>query len=66
MEKQMTERLVHYYDTEQHRVLCGAHGTDDHSTKHIRAVTCGECLALLREAAERASASADASSGAGV
>jgi hypothetical protein len=63
MEKRTNERLVHYYDTERHQVLCGRRTAEDHSTKHPRGITCGACIALLRERAD-ARASADASSGA--
>ena len=49
MEKQTADRLVHYYDTERHRILCGSPIADDHSTKHARGVTCQSCLALLRQ-----------------
>jgi len=38
-------RLVHWYDTEHHRIACGAPGHSN-STKHVRGVTCTECLAL--------------------
>ncbi len=37
-------RLIHWYDTEQHRVACGAPGQSN-STKHRRGVTCTACLA---------------------
>lgn len=60
MAKQTGDRRVHYYDTQQHRVLCGAPTAEDHSTKHPRGITCGDCVALLQERAEVA-----ASSGAG-
>jgi hypothetical protein len=60
MVKQTGDRLVHYYDTEQHQVLCGTRTAEDHSTKHPRGITCGDCVTLLRERAEVA-----ASSGAG-
>jgi hypothetical protein len=40
-------RLVHWYDTERHRIACGARSN---STKHVRAVTCTACLALVAEA----------------
>jgi hypothetical protein len=69
MAKQTTDRLVHHYDVEQRRILCGSHSAEDHSTKHPRGVTCSDCLALLREpeAEEvRASAEVSASSGTGV
>jgi hypothetical protein len=68
MTMQTTDRLVHHYDTERRRILCGASGAEDHSTKHRRGVTCSECLALLREEAEHAAGrgSAVASGGTGV
>jgi hypothetical protein len=49
--KQASNRTVHYYDTRQHRVACGAAMADEHSTKHVRSVTCEVCLGVLREAA---------------
>lgn len=52
MAKQMNDRLTHYYDTEQHRVLCGAPTAEDHSTKHARGITCEPCSALLRDRAD--------------
>lgn len=39
-------RIIHSYDTEQHRVLCGRPEQAD-STKHSRGVTCVTCLGLL-------------------
>jgi hypothetical protein len=42
-------RLVHWYDTERHRIACGAHGHSNSST-HVRGVTCTACLALVAEA----------------
>jgi hypothetical protein len=42
-------RLVHWYDTEGHRIACGAVGQSN-STKHTRGVTCSACLALVAEA----------------
>ncbi len=62
MEKRTSDRLVHYYDTELHRVLCGARKADDHSTKHARAITCGDCIALLRERAGAGASSGAAAS----
>lgn len=38
-------RLIHWYDTERHAIACGAPGQSN-STKHIRGVTCGACLAV--------------------
>jgi hypothetical protein len=54
MAKQTDDRLVHYYDTESRRILCGARTAEDHSTKHARGITCSECIALLRERASPA------------
>jgi hypothetical protein len=42
-------RLVHWYDTDNHRIACGAAGQSN-STKHARGVTCDACLALVAEA----------------
>jgi hypothetical protein len=74
MAKPTSDRLVHHYDTERHEVLCGTRTADDHSTKHTRGITCGDCAAILRERAEgarssggaRSSDDVSASSGAGV
>jgi hypothetical protein len=52
MAKLTDDRLVHYYDTTRHQVLCGAGKAEDHSTKHPRGITCADCIALLRERAE--------------
>jgi hypothetical protein len=41
--------LVHYYDTQSHRIACGVSGLDHRSTKHARQVTCRACVALLGE-----------------
>jgi hypothetical protein len=62
MTKQTIDRPVHYYDTQQHHIACGSPGAEDHSTKHPRGVTCGECIALLHEAAGRAHDSSGAAS----
>ncbi len=67
MAKQTNDRLVHYYDTQRHEVLCGTRTAEEHSTKHPRGITCSDCIALLRERAEAGTSSgADASSGTGV
>lgn len=63
MTKQTIDRPVHHYDTVRHRILCGSPGAEDHSTKHPRRVTCGECLALLREHGEHPEQSAVAAAG---
>jgi hypothetical protein len=63
MEKQTADRLVHYYDTERHRILCGSPIADDHSTKHARGVTCQSCITLLREKVGAGAAGAAAASG---
>jgi hypothetical protein len=57
MAKQTGDRLVHYYDTERHQVLCGTRTADGHSTKHPRGITCSDCIVLLRERAEAAASS---------
>jgi hypothetical protein len=41
--------LVHFYDTQAHRIACGVNGYDHRSTKHPRQVTCQACVALLGE-----------------
>lgn len=41
-------RIVHWYDTEHHRVACGA-ANQSNSTKHVRGVTCPACLALVAD-----------------
>ncbi len=45
-------RLIHWYDTEQHRVACGAPGQSN-STKHRRGVTCTACLTYLADDSSR-------------
>ena len=47
--------LVHSYDTQQHRVLCGVR-EHTNSTKHAAAVTCPTCLRLLEQGATDAAA----------
>lgn len=42
-------KLVHYFDTLHHRILCGVDSFDQRSTKHARDVTCDACIGLLRE-----------------
>lgn len=44
-------KLVHYFDTLHHRILCGVDAFDQRSTKHSRDVTCDACIGLLRERA---------------
>jgi hypothetical protein len=66
MTKQTSERLVHYYDTDHHRVLCGTHTPEDHSTKHPRGITCRDCIALLREQGAAGASAPAAGSEAGV
>ncbi|HEX9051404.1 MAG TPA: hypothetical protein VF841_12810 [Anaeromyxobacter sp.] len=55
--------LVHFYDTQAHRIACGVSGLDHRSTKHPRQVTCEACVALLGERPFHAQA-ADPSAGA--
>lgn len=66
MTKQTNDRPIHYYDTQQHRIACGAGLADDHSTKHARGVTCAACISVLREQAREEAAHGAASAGAGV
>ena len=41
--------VIHYFDTLDHRILCGVPGFD-RSTKHARAVTCPACVERLHDA----------------
>ncbi len=54
-------RLVHWYDTEGHRIACGAAGQSN-STKHVRGVTCTACLAVAAERRGPAQVGLDGSS----
>jgi hypothetical protein len=47
MGNQNSERLIHSYDTERRRVLCGV-AEQTSSTKHTAAVTCPTCREMLR------------------
>jgi len=47
MDALMPTSLVHFYDTNQHRILCGLRGFEHRSTKHSRNVTCPSCVGLL-------------------
>ena len=53
-------QVVHWYDTDAHRIACGAPGQSN-STKHARGVTCSTCLSLVAEA--RAGALAESAGG---
>jgi hypothetical protein len=44
-----TATVVHSYDTQTRRILCGAPGQMN-STKHPAGVSCRDCRELLREA----------------
>jgi hypothetical protein len=58
MEALNPTQLIHYFDTQQRRIACGA-GVDHRSTKHARSVTCQKCMGILRaktEASHEASA----------
>ncbi len=67
MTKQTSNRPVHLYDTQLHRIVCGSPVAEDHSTKHARGVTCPACMTVLHERATEgaASSAAAASSNAG-
>jgi len=54
-------RLVHWYDTERHRIACGAAGHSN-STKHVRGVTCTACQVVAAEAGAATHAADDAAS----
>ena len=47
MEQPKTAAVVHYFDTQGHRIACGVPGFE-RSTKHPRAVTCPPCVRVLR------------------
>jgi hypothetical protein len=49
METRISERVIHSYDTEHRRVLCGM-PEQSNSTKHSRGVTCVTCRDLLGRA----------------
>ena len=55
MDELNTTPVVHYFDTEIRRILCGARGADQRSTKHARGVSCPACVGLM---GTRAAASA--------
>jgi hypothetical protein len=46
MKTHRNDRVIHSYDTEQRRVLCGQ-TEQSNSTKHSREVTCVSCRELL-------------------
>lgn len=47
MDELSTTPVVHYFDTELHRILCGVRGADHRSTKHARGVSCPACVGLM-------------------
>ena len=47
METRTPVRVVHYFDTQSHQILCEPQSSDYHSTKHARGVTCPACVKLL-------------------
>ncbi|HET9598895.1 MAG TPA: hypothetical protein VFP65_25205 [Anaeromyxobacteraceae bacterium] len=49
MTKLASTRPIHLYDTQLHRIACEDHIADDHSTKHMRTVTCAACITVVRE-----------------
>jgi hypothetical protein len=54
MEHDTANHLIHLYDTEQHRIVCGVRQQTG-STKHVGGVTCPDCLGTRsdRERTER-------------
>ena len=63
MEAQTPVRLIHFFDTRLHQILCGLHGFENRSTKHARGVTCPGCVGLLAERAGTGAPSASAAPG---
>lgn len=57
MDELKTSSVVHFYDTQTRRILCGARGPDQRSTKHVRSVSCPACVGLV---ATRAASSSPA------
>ncbi len=49
MESPKRERVIHSYDTERRKVLCGS-PEQTNSTKHAAGVTCVACRELLSHA----------------
>ena len=47
MDELNTTSVVHFFDTQARRILCGAHGPDQRSTKHARSVSCPACVGLM-------------------
>lgn len=47
MDELNTTSVVHFYDTQSRRILCGARGPDERSTKHARSVSCPTCVGLM-------------------
>ncbi len=47
MDELKTTSVVHFFDTQAHRILCGARGPDQRSTKHARGVSCPACAGLM-------------------
>jgi hypothetical protein len=52
MEDRTDGRVIHSYDTEHHRVLCGVQEQTG-STKHASGVTCTTCREMLRDDDDR-------------
>ncbi len=46
MENTLAERIIHAYDTQLRRIVCGIAGHTN-STKHTAGVTCPDCRAIL-------------------
>ncbi len=53
MDELNTTSVVHFYDTQARRILCGARGPDQRSTKHARSVSCPACVGLMGTRAAR-------------
>jgi hypothetical protein len=61
MQPEVIARIVHCYDPERRRVLCGVIAMTS-STKHPAGVTCPKCLAILAQEASPPPIASDPSS----
>lgn len=51
--------VIHYFDPQLRRILCGVRGADHRSTKHLRSVSCPACVALTGPRTVNVRAAAD-------
>lgn len=62
MENRSPPPIIHSYDPERRRVLCGV-TEQTHSTKHAAGVTCERCRQLIHAARDAAAELASAAHG---